>query len=69
MTKNGDTLKYRVAQLEKCSEKVEERLDSIMENHIPHLNEQVSSLKTRIEVLTVVNIGAVILALIINKYL
>jgi len=66
---NGDTIKYRVAALEKCQEKTEMKLDSIMENHLPHLQQEVSNLKTRIDVLTVINIGAIVMALLINKYL
>jgi hypothetical protein len=69
MTKNGETISYRVNVLEKCQEKTEMKLDSIMENHLPHLQQEIVELKTRISVLTVVNISAIILALIINKFL
>lgn len=69
MTTNGETLRYRVTQLEKCYEKIESRLDALLENHFPHLQNEVNELRTRISVLTAVNIGAIILALIINKFL
>jgi|GEM_PF-2453024 len=68
MAKNN-TLTYRVTQLEKCVDKMEEKLDKIMENDLPHLNLSVERLKTRIDVLTIINVGAIILALLINRLL
>ena len=67
--KNGETINFRVNALEKCYEKIDLKLDSILENHIPHLQLEVNELRTRINVLTVVNVGAIVLALLINKYL
>jgi len=68
MTANQKTL-YRLDQLEKNYEKIETRLDAILENHLPHLQMELEALKTRVNVLTAINIGAIILALLINKYL
>ena len=67
MTKNN--LTYRVGELEKCYEKIDNRLDRIMENHLPHLQLEMEALKVRVNVLAIINIGSVILALIINKFL
>jgi len=67
VTKNN--LTYRVGELEKCYEKIDSRLDRIMENHLPHLQLEMEALKTRVNILFAVNIGSIILALIINKFL
>jgi len=66
---NNKTLTWRVTQLEKTVDKFDEKLDVIMENHLPHLSSEVNALKTRINVLSLVNVGAIILALIINRFL
>lgn len=55
--------------LEKNMCDMDKKLDEVLQNHLPHIQEQVSSLKTRIDVLTVVNIGAIVLAMLINKFL
>ena len=62
-------LNQRLTHLEKNSEKIDGKLDSIMENHLPHINNELVSMKTRIGVLTAVNLGAIILAVLINKAL
>ena len=67
MTKNN--LTYRVGELEKCYEKIDNRLDRIMENHLPHLQLEMEALKVRVNVLAIINIGSIIVALIINKFL
>jgi hypothetical protein len=67
MIKNN--VSYRVEQLEKCQVKIEERLDSLLENHIPHLQLEMEALKTRANVLTLVNVGAIVLAILINRFL
>ena len=64
---NSNTLKWRVEQLERNYESLDKKMDNILTNHIPHLHESISSLKTRINVLTAVNVGAIILAIVINR--
>lgn len=59
MVKNN--LDYRVTQLEKGYEKMSEKLDLIMTNHLPHLEQAVSNIRTEVRILAVINIGAVIL--------
>lgn len=44
MTKNGNTLSYRVSQLEEAVDKLDGKIDTILENHIPHLNSKVDRL-------------------------
>jgi hypothetical protein len=64
MTKqNGNTIEWRVKELEGCNEETQEKLDKIMTNHLPHINEQLvairgemSSLSTRISLGIGVNI-------------
>ena len=70
MTKNGNnTLTWRVTQLERGSGETSEKLDEIMENHLPHLSEKISKLETRVNVSTALNIGAIIVGALILKYL
>ena len=73
--KNG-TLTYRVNKLEEALKNTAEKDDVmelkrdmklIMVNHLPHINVSIMSMKTRINVLTAVNIGAIILSIIISK--
>jgi hypothetical protein len=40
MTKNGNTILWRVEQLEECNQETQGKLDKIMTNHLPHINEQ-----------------------------
>lgn len=65
---NGTT-KYRVEQLEKRIDSLDKKIDEVLQNHLPHLNEAVASLKTRINVMTAINVGAIILGVIVSKYL
>ena len=66
---NGNTLAWRIGQLEKEMAEVHSRLDQILENHLPHLKTDVESLKTRVNVAAVINVGAVIVGVLIAKYL
>ncbi len=59
MTKNN--IEYRVTQLEKGYEKMAEKLDLIMTNHLPHLEAAVGNIRTEVRILAIINIGAVIL--------
>lgn len=77
MTKtNGNTLAWRVEELEDCAKELGNKVDRILENHLPHINEsilslkgEVNSLKTRINVQTTIQVGAIILGAVILKYL
>jgi len=66
MTGNN-TLSYRVGQLEKNYEKMDYKLEKLMTNDLPHLQQAMGSLKTRMDVLTVVNVGAIVIGIIISK--
>ena len=60
MTKNN-TLSYRVEQLEKNYDSLDKKLDHILTNELPHFQEELTSLKTRVSVSAVINVGAIIL--------
>jgi hypothetical protein len=68
-SKNNDTTKWRLVQLEIRVDILDHRVSDLLENHIPHLQEEVTSLKTRITVLTAINVGAIIIALVASKIL
>ena len=69
MNKNGTTITYRLGEVEKKVSELDGKVDIMLQNHIPHLHEEISGIRTRVNILTAVNIGGVILALIINKFL
>ena len=69
--KDGTTLTWRVNQLEKQFGKHNDVLfgeNGILTNEIPHIHEQLSSIKTRVAVLSFINLGALVTA-ILFKYL
>lgn len=66
MTGNN-TLSYRVGQLEKNYDSLDKKIEKLMTNDLPHLNQLVGSLKTRMDALTVVNVAAIIIGLVISK--
>ena len=72
MAKNNKdcaTLKYRVEQLEKNYIDLNEKMDQVLENHLPHINIELQSLSTKITVATVLNIGTIILGAVLLKFL
>ena len=64
---SNNTLRYRVGELEKKLDKLNNKVDALLTDEIPTMREDILALKTRINVLTAVNIGAIILALLISK--
>ena len=66
---NNNTLKWRVGELEKDMKDVKIDIRKILENHLPHIQQELVSLKTRITIATSINVAAITLALILNKYL
>lgn len=65
----NNTLSYRVGQLEKIVDKLDIKIDTMLTNDLPHIQADLQSLKTRMNVLTAINVGAIILALLVSKYL
>jgi len=75
MTTNS-TLKYRVTKLEKKVDELCDDLNRLTTNHIPHLQEQIAevrgelkAMKIRIDLLTMINLGALVLSLVFAKLL
>ncbi len=68
MAKNGTTT-YRIEQLEKNYDSLDKKMDTLRTNDLPHIYTGLSSLKTRISVLTIVNVGALVLAVLVSKFL
>ena len=62
-------LTYRVSQLERKLDKVDNRVDTLLTEVLPTVRAELVALKTRITVLTAVNIGAIITAIIVSKLL
>jgi hypothetical protein len=69
MTKSKSTTEWRVEQLERNYRDLDQKLDRILTNHLPHLEEALHSLKTRVDVFTLLNVGAIIIGVLISKYL
>ena len=63
----NNTLTYRVGQLEKNYDSLDKKMEKLMVNDIPHLQRAMMSLKTRMDVLTVVNVSAIVFGLIVSK--
>ena len=62
-------LDQRLKQLEKNSEKIDSRLTKIMTNHLPHIEVELIAVKTKMNVLSALNIGAVIILGIMQRFL
>ena len=69
MSDKNNTIVYRVGQLEKRQESVEEKIDSILANHLPHITNQITALDSKIKTMTAINVGAIIIGVIISKAL
>jgi hypothetical protein len=65
----NDTTKYRLTQVEETVNGLDTKIDDIMNNHLPHINERVVKNETWIKVATVINVGAIILATLISRLL
>ena len=55
-----NNLTYRVEQLEKNYIQLDTKLDHLLINELPHIQEELSSLKTRVNVSTVIKVGAIL---------
>lgn len=68
MTKPINNIIWRVSQLETNYKELDSKIDLLLTNHLPHLEASVLSLKTRMNVLTLVNIGSIILGIVVSKF-
>lgn len=49
MSDNGNTLKYRVEQLEDCNGKLEDDVKKILTNHLPHIQQEILITKAELK--------------------
>ena len=63
------TIEYRVKLLEKNYEEIDKKMEMILENHLPHLNQSMESLKTRVQVSMAINVGALVLVAVFIYFL
>ena len=68
MIKNG-VAAYQIKDLEKDVDSLKKDMRSVLENHLPHLHEEISNLRTRINVLSIINVGAIILGILMVRFL
>jgi len=66
---NSNTIRYRIEQLEKNYNQLDTKLDHLLTNELPHIQEELTALKTRIAVSTVINVGAFILVGLLMVFL
>jgi len=67
---------YRTKVLEKGFKSLDGKVDKIMTNELPHINGaiiklhgRIDSLCTKISVLSIINVGAIVIGLLVNKFL
>lgn len=63
----GNMLTYRVDQLEKNYGKLDDKIDLLLTNEMPCIQKELLALKTRMNVLTAVNVGAIIFGVILSR--
>jgi len=63
----NNTLRYRVEQLEKNYCRLDGKIDDLLTNHLPHLEAKMASLETKISLLSLLNIGAIVIGLLFSK--
>ncbi len=69
MTKNADNIKWRVTELEKSYNMLDGKVDKILENHLPHIQVELEKINSKIRNSTIFNVGAIILAAVLLKFL
>ena len=67
--KGNGTSKYRIEELEKRTKLNGERLYAIMTNHLPHMTQEITALKSRVNVLVALIGGSIILQVVIKLFL
>ena len=63
----NNTLTYRVEQLEKTVDSLDDKIDKILSNDLPHIHQSIIELKTKMNVLSALNIGAIILGIVVSR--
>ena len=62
-----EMLTYRVEQLEKNYGKLDGKMDKLLTNEMPCIQKELLALKTRMSVLTTVNVVAIIFGVIVSR--
>lgn len=61
--------KYTETGLEQKVDELDTKIELMLTNHLPHLKEDIISLKTRVNVMTAINIGGIIIGILVAKFL
>jgi hypothetical protein len=67
MTNNNNTLKYRVDQLEKRYDGMDKKIDSILTNHLPHIQNDITKMRSEQRLVGALIIGSGIVAFILQR--
>lgn len=62
----SNNLLWRIEQLEKSYGQLDIKIEEILQNHLPHINEALASLRTEVRIYALLNIGLIILAKLIK---
>jgi len=49
MAANNGTIKFRVEKLERCYDKIDAKMDLVLTNHLPHINEELVKVRSEIK--------------------
>jgi hypothetical protein len=74
-----DNNKYRIEQLESQTKDLDSKIDKILSNHLPHINIAIEKLNgnidstakelnTKMNILSITNVSAIILGIVIVKF-
>jgi len=66
-TPEDKMLTYRVEQLETNYGKLDDKIDTLLTNEMPCIQKELLALKTRMNVLTAVNVGAIVFGVILSR--
>lgn len=69
-SKHDDTLlSYKYEELKDDMTGVKDDVKKILTNHLPHLQQAMQSLETRVNTTAIINVGAIIVAILVTKFL
>lgn len=62
-------IEYRINEIEEKYAVLQESVDLIRTNHLPHIHSAIEGLKVRVNVTTAINVGAIIFGIIVSRLL
>jgi len=75
MPDNNNTIKYRLEQVEKKAIHIDGKLDVIMENHLPHIHQDIIKVENKVDrnstkmaIYTAINVGSIIVGLLLTRF-